>query len=144
MISVRGQSLGKMSPEEVQQFIAWAQEAQKRTSFDPQIIGYPRCAMLITEDAKGPLAYLPCQTVLMAEVFVPRPESTNRQKAASLGLFDDSLAKIAKGMNVGDVYCYVPLSEWDYAEKIQNHGWVEIGDVRLFKKPTGVSLNGRT
>jgi|SRR6185437_17012886 len=144
MISVRGQALGKLTPEEVQQFIDWAQEAQKRTSFDAQIIGHPRCAMLITEDREGPLAYLPCQTVLMAEVFIPRPESTNHRKAASLGLFDDALMKIARSMEVGDVYCYVPNTEGDYAEKIQRHGWVEVEDVRLFKKSTGVTVNGRS
>lgn len=96
--------------------------------------------MLITEDDKGPLSYLLCQTVLMAEVFIPRPDSRSSQKAASLGLFDDALGKLGRGMDVGDVYCYVPLSEWDYAEKIQRHGWQEIGDVRLFKKPTGAKV----
>lgn len=129
-----------MKPEEVRQFIDWAKVARERTSFDQNIIGYPRCAMLITEDHKGPLAYLPTQTVLMAECFIPRPESSNRQKAASLGMFDDSLMEIAKGMKVGDVYCYVPLTEHDYAEKIQRHGWMEIPDVRLFKKASGVQI----
>jgi hypothetical protein len=140
MILVRGQSLGRMSASEVKQFIDWAKEAQNRTTFDLSIIGYPRCAMLITEDAKGPLAYLPVQTTIMAECFIPRPDSTNMQRAASLGKIDDSLVKIAKQMNVGDVYTFIPDSEPDYANKVQRHGWVEIPWVRLFKKHTGVTL----
>jgi|SRR6185312_126648 len=144
MIKVRGQALGKLEPEEVKQFIEWAQEAQKRTSFDAEIIGHPLCSMLITEKDDEKLAYLPIQTVLMAEVFVPKPDATNTEKAASLGLFDMYLRKLATALEIGDVYCYVPLTEWDYAEKIQRHGWVEIGDVRLFKKPTGVTVNGRS
>lgn len=140
MILARGQSLGRMTPEEVKQFIAWAKAAQERTTFNLSIIGYPRCAMLITENAKGPLAYLPLQMTIMAECFIPRPESTNRQRAASLGKFDDSLMKIARQLNVGDVYTFIPDSEPDYAEKVQQHGWVEIPKVRLFKKYTGVTL----
>jgi hypothetical protein len=140
MILARGQSLGRMTPQEVKQFIEWAKVAQERTTFDLSIIGYPRCAMLITEDAKGPLAYLPIQTTVMAEVFIPRPDSTNRQRAASLGKFDESLMRIAKQMNVGDVYTFIPSSEPDYANKVQRHGWVEIPFVRLFKKYTGVAL----
>lgn len=140
VILARGQSLDKLSAEEVQEFIAWAKEAQKRTSFDVGIIGYPRCAMLMTENDKGRLAYLPVQTVLMAECFMPKPESTNKERAASLGLFDKALGKIGKGMGVGDVYCYIPFSESDYAFKVMRHGWKEIENVRLFKKPTGVSV----
>lgn len=140
MILARGQSLGRMTASEIKQFIEWAKEAQERTTFDLSIIGYPRCAMLITEDAKGPLAYLPVQTTIMAECFIPRPESTNRARAASLGRFDESLMKIARHMNVGDVYAFIPESEWDYANKVQRHGWVEIPRVRLFKKHTGVTL----
>lgn len=140
MILVRGQSLGKMTASEVKEFIAWSKEAQERTTFDLSIIGYPRAAMLITEDANGPLAFLPVQTTIMAEVFIPRPESTNRERAASLGKFDDSLMKIARQMNVGDVYTFIPQSEPDYANKVQRHGWVEIPWVRLFKKHTGVTL----
>lgn len=143
MILVRGQSLGRMTPDEVKKFIEWAHAAQNRTSFDLQIIGYPRCAMLITEDAKGPLAFLACQTSIMAEVFIPRPESTNRERAASLGKFDHSLMRIAKEMNVGDVYCFIPDSEVDYQEKVLRHGWKEVKNVRLFKKSTGVSVGGK-
>ncbi len=143
MILARGQSLGMMKPEEVKQFIEWAKAAQNRTSFDPSIIGHPRCAMLITEDAQGPLAYLPVQTTIMAEVFLPRPASTNRQRAASLGKFDESLMKIARSMNVADVYTFIPDTEADYAAKVQRHGWVEIPYVRLFKKFTGVTVGGK-
>lgn len=140
MILVRGQALGKMSPGEVKEFISWTHGVLMQNGFDPNIIGYPRCAMLMTENGEGNLAYLPCQTVLMAEGFVPKPESTNRQRAASLGLFDKSLARIARSMNIGDVYTYVPFAESDYAFKIMHHGWREIENVRLFKKPTGVKV----
>jgi hypothetical protein len=140
LILVRGQALGKMSQDEVKEFIAWTKTAPPRNLFDPNIIGYPRCAMLMTENGEGNLAYLPCQTVLMAEGFVPKPGSTNRQRAASLGLFDKSLGRIAKSMSVGEVYTYVPFAESDYAFKIMRHGWKEIENVRLFKKPTGVKV----
>lgn len=143
MILSRGQSLDKLTQEEVQEFVAWAKEAQKRTSFDLNIIGYPRCAMLMTENGRGTLAYLPVQTVLMAECFVPRPDSTDHERAASLGKFDDALQALARKMSIGDVYCFIPETEADYAEKVQNHGWKEVKDVRLFKKPTGVIVGGK-
>jgi len=142
MIIVRGESINKMKPEEIKKFIDWATQARERTTFDPGIIGYPRTAVLITEDEKGPLAFLACQTTIMAEVFIPRPDSDNRERAASLGKFNDSIMKIAKQMNVGDVYCFIPETEKDYAEKVQRHGWKEVPTVRLFKKSTGVSLGG--
>lgn len=140
MITIRGQSLGKMDQAEKQEFISWAKLAQERTTFDLNIIGYPRCAMLITSNGIGRIAYLPCQTVLMAECFIPNPEATTRQKVESLTAFDDGLAEIAKGMNVGDVYLYVPTVEVDYANQLERHGWKEIENVRLFKKPTGVKV----
>ena len=140
MILVRGESLGRMSETEVQEFIGWSKAMPASNLFDPEIIGYPRCAMLMAENKIGNLAYLPCQTVLMAEGFVPRPDATNRQRAASLGLFDESLARIARSMSIGDVYTYVPFAESDYAYKIMHHGWREIENVRLFKKPTGVKV----
>jgi hypothetical protein len=140
MIIVRGQSLGQMKQEEVKQFIEWAGIAQQRTTFDLNIIGYPRCAMLITENGNGPIAYLPTQTVLVAECFIPDPNSGNRERVASLKLFDEALAKIAKSMNVGDVYIYVPFPELAYCNQLKRKGWTEIPDVRLFKKPTGVSV----
>jgi hypothetical protein len=142
MILVRGEMIKTMTPDEVKKFIEWATAARVRTTFDPGIIGYPRTAVLITEDEKGPLSFLACQTTIMAEVFIPRPDATDREKAASLGKFDKSIMKIAAGMNVGDVYCFIPDSEEDYAEKVQNHGWKEVPAVRLFKKSTGVSVGG--
>ena len=144
MLTVRGQSLGNLKPEEVQQFIAWAKDAQKRTTFDLGIVGYPRCAMLMAGNGRGALAYLLCQTVIVAEVFIPRPESTQRERAACLGLFDKSLARIAKSMNIGDVYAFIPCAEEDYIHKVQKHGWSEIPSVRLFKKSTGVSVDSGT
>jgi hypothetical protein len=139
-INVRGFNLGELSEEQKREFIQWAGLARSRTTFDSNIIGYPRCAMLIAESSKGATAYLPVQTTLMAELFLPNPDSTNREKALSLGRFDDALIEIAKSMNIGDVYCYVPDGEADYAEKIQSHGWEEIPNVRLFKKRSGVEV----
>lgn len=143
MILVRGEMVKTLRPEEVEKFIDWAMAARSRTTFDPSIIDYPRTAVLVTEDARGALAFLACQTTIMAEVFIPRPESTNRERAASLGKFDKSLMRIAKGMNVGDVYCFIPDSEKDYQEKVQRHGWKEVPDVKLFKKSTGISVGGK-
>lgn len=142
MIHVRGEMIKTMTPEEVKKFIDWATQSRNRTTFDPGIIGHPRTAVLITEDAEGPLAFLACQTTIMAEVFIPRPDSSERERAASLGKFDKSIMKIAAEMNVGDVYCFIPETEKDYAEKVQRHGWVEVKEVRLFKKSTGVSAGG--
>jgi hypothetical protein len=94
----------------------------------------------MAEGREGNLAYLPCQTVVMAECFVPKPKSTSLQRAASLGAFDKSLMRIARSIEVGEVYAYVPFAESDYAYKIMHHGWKEIENVRLFKKPTGVKV----
>ena len=74
----------------------------------------------------------------------PRPESTQRERAVCLGLFDKSLARIAKSMNIGDVYAFIPCAEEDYIHKVQKHGWTEIPSVRLFKKSTGVSVDSGT
>jgi hypothetical protein len=142
MILIRGEMIKTMTPDEVKKFIDWATQARTRATFDPSIIGYPRTAVLITEDAEGPLAFLACQTTIMAEIFIPRPDSDNRERAASLGKFDEAITKIAKEMNVGDIYCFVPETEQDYAGKVQRHGWKEIEGVRLFKKSTGISAGG--
>jgi hypothetical protein len=139
-INVRGLHLGELSLDQQKEFVSWAWQARQRTTFDANIFGYPRIAMLIAENNKGATAYLPVQTTLMAESFIPNPDSTNREKALSLGRFDAALIDIAKSMNVGDVYCYVPDGEADYAEKIQSHGWEEVPNVRLFKKRTGVKI----
>lgn len=96
--------------------------------------------MLMAEDPVGKLAYLPVQTVLMAECFIPMPAATNRQKAASLGLFDRTLRTIATDMKIGDVYTFIPTAEEDYIKKVIHHKWREIPEVRLFKKSTGVSV----
>lgn len=140
MTTIRGQALGKMQPEEVQQFISWTQATWERGNFDINIIGYPRCAMLITSNSAGTSAYLPCQTVIMAECFIPKPGASKREKVESLKKFDEGLLEIAKNMNVGDVYLYVPTAEVDYANQLERKGWQEIEGVRLFKKPTGVKV----
>lgn len=124
----------EVTPAEQKQFSLWAWGARARTTFDVDIIGHPRAAMLITEDEQGPTSYLPVQTVLMAEVFIPRPEMSNRHIALSIGRLDSALVELGKSLNIADVYCYVPGSEIDYAVKIQRHGWVEVPNVHLFKK----------
>lgn len=138
MILVRGESLGKMTETEVQEFIGWARDA--RSTFDSNIIGYPRCAMLISEKEEGALAYMPCQTVIMAEAFIPKPDASAQQKARSLLLFDKTMGCIARSMDVGDVYAYTPVGEAEWASQMIHHGWKEIENVRLFKKPTGVKV----
>lgn len=143
MVKARRQRVGGMSQEAAQQFSTWARIARQRAPFDEQIIGYPRCSMLIAENGKGPTAYLPYQPVLMAEAFVPIPECSTRQKIESLLEFDKGLVQIARIMDIGDVYLYVPVKEVDYANQLERKGWLEIENVRLFKKPTGVSVNGR-
>jgi len=140
MVTIKGQSLGKLSPDEVKEFISWTNATWDRGNFDIGIIAYPRCAMLITSNSLGRSAYLPCQTVLMAECFIPKPDATKREKVESLTAFDDGLQEIAKSMEVGDVYLYVPEAEVDYANQLERHGWQEIENVRLFKKPTGVTV----
>lgn len=143
MILVRGEMVKTMKPEEVKKFIDWATTARSRTTFDPSIVSYPRTAILLTENAEGTLAFLACQTTIMAEVFIPKPESTNRQRAASLGKFDKTLIQIAEKMNVGDIYCFIPDTEVDYQEKVTRHGWREVPNVRLFKKSTGIAAGGK-
>lgn len=138
---VNGKALGEMSAEEVKQFVEWTQAAATTTSFPAEIIGYPRCAMLITENKHGNQAYAPVQTVLTFECFVPNPTATNLNRAASLGLMDKALVQIAQSANIGQIMCWVPWQLEDYAEKIQRHGWEEIKGVRLFRKATGVSVN---
>lgn len=138
MILTRCETIVTLKPTELRQLSEWTRAARPRASFDLTILGYPRCTILIAEDAKGPLAYLPVQTTIMAEDFIPRPDSTNRQRAASLGKFDELLMRTAKRMNIADVYTFIPNSEADYATKVQRHDWVEIPFVRLFAKHAGV------
>jgi hypothetical protein len=140
LITVRGVALGELRQEEVREFVDWAEQAQTRTTFDHAIIGYKKTSMLIAEKHGSAVAYLPAQTVVMAEVFIPRPDATNREKAYSLGKFDESLMALGRELEVGDVYCYVPVAEADYADKVQRHGWEEVPAVRLFKKRTGVKI----
>jgi hypothetical protein len=136
----------------VREFIEWAKAAQKRTGFDVGIIGYPKCFMLYTEESADDrareeipgqafrCAYLPCQTVLMAEVFIPNPESSTRDKVKSLKAFDKAMQDISRKARYGDVYLYVPREEIDYARQLARNGWQEVEDVRLFKKPTGITV----
>jgi hypothetical protein len=139
-IIVKGVTIADITPEETQFFIDWTKKAFERTSFDLFIFSYPRIAMFIAEKDGEPLAFLPVQTAIMAECFIPKPDATNKEKAAALGRFDEALMDAGRAMGIGDVYCWVPLQEEDYAEKIQRHGWMEVPGVRLFKKRTGVSI----
>jgi len=79
----------------------------------------------------------------MAEVFIPRPGSSERERRGkSWKVRQVHYEKSSGTMNVGDVYCFVPETEQDYAEKVQRHGWKEVPYVRLFKKSTGISAGG--
>jgi hypothetical protein len=137
---LHGKGHGQLTPEQVREFIEWAKAAQERTGFDVGIIGYPKCFMLYTEEEDKRCAYLPCQTVLMAEVFIPNPESSTRDKVKSLKAFDKAMQDISRQARYGDVYLYVPREEIDYARQLARNGWQEVEDVRLFKKPTGVTV----
>lgn len=137
---VRGANLGEMTQKEQTEFIEWTMQARSRTTFDPAILGYHRTAMFIAEVEGQALAYLPVQTVLMAEVFIPQPESTNKERALALGRFDEALMLVGSSLNIGDVYCFCPLGEEKYMEKIMAHGWVEVPQIRLFKKATGAKV----
>lgn len=143
VLIVRGGPIWSIGEDRAKEFCEWA-SSQSRTTFDKNVVAYPRAIMLATENSRGTVAYLLAQPVIMAEVFIPNPESSNLQKAASLGLFDKELIETAKSVEVGDVYTFVPDMETEYADKIQNHGWVEVEGVRLFKKSTGVTVNGRS
>lgn len=139
-ISVRGLSPGQLTPEEAQEFTLWATGNRNRTVFDPKVLGYPRSAVLIADDHDGPVAYSHCQTVIMAESFIPMPGSDGRTRVLALLKFDEALQSLAKSTNVGDVYCYVPTTEEQYAAQLQKKGWEEIPTVRLFKKSTGIKV----
>jgi hypothetical protein len=137
---LHGKGHGQLTQEQVREFIEWAKAAQKRTGFDVGIIGYPKCFMLYTEEDGERSAYLPCQTVLMAEVFIPNPGASTRDKVKSLKAFDKAMQDISRKARYGDVYLYVPREEIDYARQLARNGWQEVEDVRLFKKPTGVTV----
>jgi hypothetical protein len=126
--------IGEMTEPEQTQFIDWAWTARDRTTFDSNVIGHPRTTMFICEDRGIPIAYLPTQTVLMAEAFIPRPGMEKRMIAAALGRFDEALYRAARTTGIGDIYCYVPTTESDYAGKVMRHGWVEVPEVRLFRQ----------
>jgi hypothetical protein len=138
-MKVRGEAIGGLTQEEIQNFINWAWVARGRTTFDNRILSYNRTAMLIAETHE-PMAFLPVQMTLMAEAFIPRPSATPMALAYTLGQFDNALMNMAGALDVGEVHTYVPVGEQDYMKKIQRHGWVEIPDVRLFKKPRPVAL----
>lgn len=143
-VSVRGQALWELTDLEKKQFSAWAWAALNKASFDTGILGYPRCALLITE-TDHVLSYLPVQTVLMAEAFIPNPDSSNKEKAVSLGRIDDALMECARGSLIGDVYMYTQwhgkADEQAWIDRLEGHGWEEITNVRLFKKRTGVAVS---
>ena len=122
--------MGELSEEERKQFSDWAWAARSRTTFDLEILGHPRAVMFIAENS----AYLPVHTVLMAESFVPKPDATNREKARALGIFDKLLQGAAAKLKIKSIYCFIPDIELDYIEKVQGHGWVEVPNVRLFRK----------
>ena len=126
--------MAEMEPEEQIEFADWAWKARGRTTFDSRVIGYPRTVMFIAERDTGKMGYLPVQTTLMAEVFIPIPGASKKAIAAMLGRFDEALIDAAKATKVGDVYCYIPDTESEYATKVMRHGWKEVPDVRLFRK----------
>ena len=133
-------ALWELTAAEQRLFIAWVKEAFKRTSFDLMIFTYPRVAMLIADQGDDPLAFLPVQVALTAECFIPRPGATNKEKALALWRFDEALRDLARNMNIGDIYCWVPVGEEAYMDKIQDHGWEEIENVRLFKRKSGIKI----
>lgn len=127
-------TIGEMSPEQQKEFADWAWRARGRTTFDAGMLGHPRAAMFIARNSGAEAAYLPVETVLMAESFIPRPGISNLAIAAALGCFDKALLHAASMTGIGNIYCYVPEGEIDYANKIERHGWVEVPAVRLFRK----------
>lgn len=133
-VTTRLMLVSEMSEEAQQEFISWAWDARFRTTFQSKIIGHPRTVMFSAEKDGATTAYLPTQTVLMAEAFIPDPESSEALKAISLGRLDQALVAAAKNTGIGDVYCYIPASEPDYMSKVERHGWKEVKDVKLFRK----------
>lgn len=132
-ISTRIVAMPEITEEERNEFANWAWQARSRTTFDLNIIGHPRAVMFIAENGTR-TAYLPVQTVLMAECFIPKPGADNREKAHCLGMFDRALLQAAEKIDVADVYTYIPDIELPYISKVQHHGWKEVPNVRLFKK----------
>jgi hypothetical protein len=132
-IQTRICAMGELDEAERAEFAKWAWRARSRTTFDLDIIGHSRAVMFIAENGNR-TAYLPVHTVLMAESFIPRPELGNRDKAYSLGMFDRALIESARKLEIKSVYCFVPECELDYIEKVQRHGWMEVPQVRLFRK----------
>lgn len=132
-VTTRLMLVSEMSEEAQQEFISWAWESRVTTAFESKILGHPR-AVMFSAETDHTTAYLPTQTVLMAEVFIPDPKASAAIRAISLGRLDEALIRAAKQTGIGDVYCYIPTCEPDYSRKVQRHGWKEVQEVRLFRK----------
>ncbi len=128
--------MGELPEEQQKEFADWAWRARSRTTFDPAILGHARAVMFMARNSGKVAAYLPTQTVLMAEAFIPRPGLSPLATAAALGSLDNALVRAARSTGIEHVYCYLPEGEVDYANKIESHGWEEIEAVRLFRKRT--------
>lgn len=96
------------------------------------ILKYKSTAICIAEDADGPTGFIPVQSVLMAESFIPKPGMSNLNLALCLWKLDEMLRNLASAVQHSEIYMFT--AEEDYADKIQKHGWVEVKNVRLFKK----------
>jgi hypothetical protein len=127
-------TMGELPEDQQKEFVDWAWRARSRTTFDPAIIGHARAVMFMACNSGELAAYLPAQTVLMAEAFIPRPGLSPLATAAALGCFDKALSRAARATGIGHVYCYLPEAEIDYANRIEAHGWDEVEAVRLFRK----------
>jgi hypothetical protein len=117
---------------EAKQFMEWVKAYSWKTQFNPVVMSHPRMVMATAYDEKGPLLYLPLQSVLMFDCMAPRPGANKKELAMALW----QVGQVAEQamISTGNCDAYMFTNDADEADSVAKHGWEELKGVRLLRK----------
>jgi hypothetical protein len=119
------------SEAEVKQFIEWAEASRPLTRMDPEVVGYPRSAILIASDDEV-TAYATVQSLLFIDHFIPKPGLEDRRRVLSLGRFSQLIDQVAQD-SLHKEAMFV-TKDAHYAAVAAKHGWSQQKDMIVLRK----------
>jgi hypothetical protein len=109
------------SPEEAKEIGAWLQQTPE---FDPDILKYPTFRIITSYGAKGNVAHLPSQQVLVLESVAARPEASDSEKAQALRDLVKASQLLASSFNLREILFFG--TDKTVVKIAQEHGFEEI------------------
>jgi hypothetical protein len=119
---------------DISRFTEWAEASRPLTKMDPEVVGYPRSAIITSRDTEV-TAYTTAQALIFIDNFIPKPGLEDRRRRLSLSRIDKFLTGFAAEQSFRELM--FTTKDKDYADVACNQGWVAQENMIVLRKKVG-------